>query len=208
MAFKPVKMSGQTRTNWLIDAAVFFGAVIAILSGIYFLFYPSGGYQGGRNALYGVVVLFERHTWSDLHTWGGVLMIAAVVVHFIIHWKWVKSMTRRVMTSLRTGSSSLSKGARINVIVDVIIAISFVITAISGLYFLFTPAGGVNTNTATTFLFNRVTWDVIHTWSSVALIATALVHFYIHWGWIRKVTVRFFLSLLPESAQSKLQTTP
>jgi hypothetical protein len=207
MAFKPVKMSARTRANWLIDAAVFSGAVVAVLSGIYFLFYPSGGYQGGRNALYGVTVLFERHTWSDLHTWGGVLMIAAVVVHLIIHWKWIKSMTRRVIPTLCTGSSSLSRGARVNVIVDVVIAICFVVTAVSGLYFLFTPAGGIHTSTVTTFLFSGATWDVIHTWSGVVLIAAALVHFYIHWGWIRKVTARFFLSLLPESAQSKLQTT-
>jgi hypothetical protein len=38
-------VSPKTRTNWLIDAAVFGSALIAALSGIYFLFLPSGGYQ-------------------------------------------------------------------------------------------------------------------------------------------------------------------
>ena len=44
---KPIRMSMQTRKNWLIDAAVFVGGLVAALSGIYFLYLPSGGYQGG-----------------------------------------------------------------------------------------------------------------------------------------------------------------
>ena len=35
---KAIRMSTQTRTNWVIDAAVFLGAVLASISGIYFLF--------------------------------------------------------------------------------------------------------------------------------------------------------------------------
>ena len=78
-----VKISAQNRNNWLLDATLFLGGVLAALSGIYFLFVPSGGYQGGRNPTYGVTVLFDRHTWDDLHTWGGVAMIAAAVVHLV-----------------------------------------------------------------------------------------------------------------------------
>lgn len=48
---KQVRISKQTRTNWLIDTAVFLGALVTALSGIYFLFFTSGGYQGGRNKL-------------------------------------------------------------------------------------------------------------------------------------------------------------
>ena len=68
---KRIGISMQTRKNWLIDAAVFLGGIVAALSGIYFLFLPSGGYQGGRNPMYGITIFFQRHTWDDLHTWGG-----------------------------------------------------------------------------------------------------------------------------------------
>ena len=57
-------LSAKTKKNWLIDAALALGGVIAALSGIYFLFLPSGGYKGGRNPMYGVTILFERHTWT------------------------------------------------------------------------------------------------------------------------------------------------
>jgi hypothetical protein len=45
-------VSKQTQKNWWIDAALFSSAVVAALSGIYFLYLPSGGFQGGRNPLY------------------------------------------------------------------------------------------------------------------------------------------------------------
>jgi hypothetical protein len=78
-------VSKQTQKNWWIDAALFGSALIAILSGIYFLFVPSVGFQGGRNRFYNFQFLFDRHTWDNLHTWGSIAMIAAALIHLIIH---------------------------------------------------------------------------------------------------------------------------
>jgi hypothetical protein len=201
MMFKPIRMSMQTRMNWLIDLAVFLGGVLAGLSGIYFLFLPSGGYRGGRNPMYGVTVLFDRHTWSSAHTWGGVLMIVAVAVHFAIHWEWVKRMSRRTWNTLIAKDGPLSRGAKVNVAIDLLIAVSFLICALSGLYFLFAPSGGANgelgTATAPVFLLSRTTWDLVHTWSGVVLAVAAVLHLAIHWRWVKNVSVRFFLSLRP-----------
>jgi hypothetical protein len=194
-------MSRQTRLNWLIDATVFSCAVVAVLSGIYFLFWPSG-FQGGRNAVYSTIVLFERSAWSDLHTWGGVLMVITVVVHFAYHWSWVTMMSKRVVNALRNRGSRMSRGARVNLFVDATVAISFLITAISGCYFLLVPAGGMqgsrNTGWDPYFLFSRTTWDLIHTWAGVAMIVAVPIHFAIHWRWITKVTSRFFTTLIPQ----------
>ncbi len=65
-------LAKATRRNWEIDASLFISAILASLSGIYFLYFVTGGYQGGRNPQYGVVFLFERHTWDLIHTWTGV----------------------------------------------------------------------------------------------------------------------------------------
>lgn len=206
---KPQKasMSAKTRANWLIDAAVFIGGVLAALSGVYFLFLPSGGYRGGRNPAYGIEILFGRHTWSDLHVWTGVVMIAAVAIHFAIHWQWVKMMGRRMIHTLGNGGSHMSKGAKINLAVDGLVAVSFLICAVSGIYFLFAPAGGLQQAAAaaqdTGFLFSRTTWDMLHTWSGVVMIAAAVVHFAIHWRWVKNVTRKFFLSLLPQPAVAR-----
>lgn len=197
------RMSAQTRKNWLIDAALFLSALAATASGVYFLFVTSGGYQGGRNPFYGVTILFDRLTWDNLHTWGGVLMIIAAAVHVVIHWGWVKTMTRRVVNIVFRRGGGLSRGGWVNVLVDLAIALSFVVTAISGVYFLLIPAGGFeggrNPAWDPNFLFPRATWDAIHTWGGVILIVAALVHFYIHWRWVRNVTVKFFASLWPHA---------
>jgi cytochrome b subunit of formate dehydrogenase len=209
---KPIRMSMQTRKNWLIDAAVFLGGILAALSGIYFLFLPSGGYQGGRNPMYGITILFSRHTWSDLHTWGGVLMIAAIAVHLTFHWDWVRRMAGRTVNALVPGGSRLSRGALFNVGIDLLVALSFLACAVSGIYFLFAPAGGFqggrNPGWDPNFLFSRTTWDLVHTWSGVVLISSAVVHFAIHWRWVKNVTARFFLSLVPTARASQAQPRP
>jgi hypothetical protein len=82
-------VSSQTRNNWLIDAVLLAGALTAAITGVYFLFLPTGGYQGGRNPMYGVTILFDRHTWDVLHTWFGALMIGAAAIHLTAHWGWV-----------------------------------------------------------------------------------------------------------------------
>lgn len=189
-------LSRQTKVNWLLDATVFLGAVLAMLSGIYFLFFVSGGYQGGRNATYGMTLLFSRTTWSDLHTWGGVLMIGAVAVHLGTHLSWVGMMARKIVATMRGQIRGLSKGAKVNIVVDLAIAISFLLVAVSGIYFLFAPTGGFdggrNAGWDPMFLFSRTTWDLVHTWSAVAMTVAAVAHLAIHWRWVTKVTGRMF----------------
>jgi cytochrome b subunit of formate dehydrogenase len=192
----------QTRKKWLLDAMIFLSGLVAALSGIYFLFVPSGGYQGGRNPMYGLTLLFSRHTWDDLHTWSGVLMVAVAVVHFAIHWRWVKVMSKHTGKALLSKEIKLSKGPRLNVAINVLVAVSFLLTAVSGIYFLFAPSGGFqggsNPGWDPMFLFSRTTWDLIHTWAGVVFIGAAVVHFWIHWRWIKTMTQQSFLSLLPQ----------
>ena len=198
---KSIRMSRQTRLNWLVDTAVFIGALLSILTGFYFLALPVGGYQGGRNPWYGVVILFQRQTWSDWHVWGGVLMILAVMIHFSIHWDWVKMMARRMRNAARGQGVKFSRGAKVNLGVDSVMALGFLATAVSGIYFLFLPTGYNGGRTAgwdPNFLFSRLTWDLIHTWGAVIMVVAALLHFVIHWRWVVNVTRRFFLSLLPQ----------
>ncbi|MBN1314999.1 MAG: DUF4405 domain-containing protein [Anaerolineales bacterium] len=199
---KRITMSGQTRANWLINAAVLTGAIFSLVSGVYFLYFPSGGFNGGRNATYGVNILFSRTTWDMMHAWGSILMIAAIIIHLAIHWRWVKMMARRMMKGLRGQGTGLSKGGKINVVIDLAIAISFIVAAVTGMYFLFLTDGGFqggrNPGYDPGFLFSRVTWDLIHSWSGIVMAVAAIAHVWIHWLWITKVTVRFFLSLAPQ----------
>jgi len=191
-------VSKQTQKNWWIDAALFSSAVLAALSGIYFLFLPSAGFQGGRNPLYNIQILFSRQTWDDLHTWGGIAMIVAAIIHLTIHWQWVMSMVRRTWKELTGQCGCMNARGRWNLILNILVAASFVLTAVSGVYFLFIPAGRWAADPM--LLFSRTTWDLIHTWAGAALIIAAVIHFAIHWRWVTKVMAKVFRSLKPQPA--------
>ncbi len=181
-------VSNQTRNNWLLDAGLFLSAVIVAASSLYFLYAPSGGYQGGRNPAYNLRILFDRSTWDDLHTWSGVAMIVIVLAHLLIHWKWVTSMARRLWREWTGQCACMNGKGRFNVAIDLIVAVSFLLAALSGVYFLFVGGSHGGTNPDPLILFSRTTWDLIHTWSGVVMIIAAIIHFAIHWRWVVKVT--------------------
>ena len=197
-------VSPQTRRNWLVDASLFIGALLAGLSGIYFLFLPTGGYQGGRNPLYNIQVLFNRQTWDDLHTWSGVAMIVAVAVHLALHWQWIATMSQRAWHELARKGNSMNSRGRGNLILNTLVAISFLLTALSGVYFLFVPSGQRAADPM--FLFARTTWDLVHTWAGVTLISAVVIHLVIHWKWVTKVTRKMFGRLLstPPAQQTSI----
>ncbi|MBN2258893.1 MAG: DUF4405 domain-containing protein [Anaerolineaceae bacterium] len=193
-------LSKTNRNNWLLDSLLALSGLVVGLTSIYFLFLPLNGYRGGRNPYHGLVILFDRHTWSDLHTWVGLAMIVIALVHFIIHFDWVVSMTKRVAREISGRKAVLNARGRFNVFVDAMIALGFFVSAITGLsYFLvagenslFTP--GARMMADTTLL------DLIHTWSGILMIVAAVVHFAIHWQWVIKTGRRLF-HLREESKQ-------
>lgn len=195
-----IGVSARTRRSWLIDATAFTGGLVSVLTGIYFLFLPSGGYEGGRNPMYGITILFDRHTWENLHTWGSLVMIAAVAVHLVLHWPWVRMTARRVKKALLHKGTLGSGSVKFNIVINALIGISFFICALSGAYFLLAPSGGFqggsNPNWDPGILFSRTTWDLIHTWSGVLMSAAIVVHFAIHWRWVKQVTRALYRSLV------------
>jgi hypothetical protein len=186
----PIKssVSSQTRNNWLIDSLLLISAVGATLSGIYFLFLTTGGYQGGRNPYYGIVILFERHTWSDIHIWTGVIATIVIIIHVPLHWGWIVNMTKRMVKELLGKSQNLNARSRFNVVINILVGLSFLVSAITGIYLLFVPGGPRMVVTDPMILFSRTIWDLIHTWSSVVVTLAVVVHFAIHWKWVVKVT--------------------
>jgi hypothetical protein len=195
-------LSKQTQKNWWINAALFISAVIAAISGIYFLYLPVGGFQGGRNPLYNVQILFSRHTWDDLHTWGGIAMILAALIHLVIHWSWVTNMAHRTWAGLTGKGSTMNSRGLWNLILNTTVAISFVLTALSGIYFLFVPGGRGAVDPM--ILFARYTWDLIHTWSGVTLIILAILHLAIHWKWVTKVSRKMLRLAVPSRPEVHL----
>jgi hypothetical protein len=178
-------LTPKLRQNWWIDALLGLSAILAVLSSLYFLAFPVGGYQGGRNPYYQLVVVFSRHTWDLIHTWSGVGMIMIALWHIVIHWGWIMGTAKRVWQMISGKGKGFGMRLIYNILLDVAVAVSFLICAISGIYFLFFPNSG---QTGQFLVFDKTAWDLIHTWSGVIMTITAILHFVLHWKWVVNIT--------------------
>lgn len=84
----------RTTTYLIVDLVIGALFVLETLSGLVMMFVLTGGYQGGRNPGYGRTLILDRHGWETLHAWGGLLMAAMVLLHVIMHWRWIVGMAR------------------------------------------------------------------------------------------------------------------
>jgi hypothetical protein len=84
--------------NYILFIIMFLLALLQAVSGfLLWLVIPGGqGYRGGRGVeLADSTFLWSRHTWIDLHDWVAVALVVMVIVHLILHWKWIVYMTKK-----------------------------------------------------------------------------------------------------------------
>jgi hypothetical protein len=50
------------------------------------------------NGLTGIVKLFniKGPILNNIHDWAGLVLIIVLIVHIILHWKWIITMTKRI----------------------------------------------------------------------------------------------------------------
>lgn len=91
------KKPNKARINYYVDILIGISFIVVALSGVILFFTGSGGYQGGRNPRYAQEVLgVSRLLWQDLHDWSGIAMMGGVLLHLVLHWKWIVCMTRNI----------------------------------------------------------------------------------------------------------------
>ena len=86
------------RLNYLLDSVIAAAFLLSGMTGIAFLIMGSGGYQGGRNAVFSSALLgISRSTWSDLHTLTSIVMIVGVGIHLAMHWRWIVGASKKLL---------------------------------------------------------------------------------------------------------------
>jgi len=79
--------------------------------------------------------------------------------------------------------------ARLNYWVDIVIAVGFLLSAVSGIILYAVPSGGYqggrNPYYGREILFlGHDAWKDLHTWASFVMVAGVLAHLVLHWNWI------------------------
>ena len=188
MKTKRTSVSTVTFNRWWLFLLLSVTGIAIFLSSVYFLYFPVG-FQGGRNPDYGIIIVFGREMWDAIHLWSGIGMIIVMVIHIAVHDKWILAMFKRFFQGKSKEIKPLKGKAQFNILLDAVAAISFLVVATSGVALLFLPSGR-SVEVVNGFLLSKATWDIIHTWSGVVMLIAAILHFYIHWKWITKVTGR------------------
>ena len=75
------------------------GLAEAITGFVLWLGFPEGG--GGGRLHGGISNLtywgITKHTWIEIHDWVAVALVAIVVLHIVLHWKWIVRVGRNLI---------------------------------------------------------------------------------------------------------------
>lgn len=52
------------------------------------------------------MLFLSRDNWNDVHIWGSLAVIAGIVVHLALHWRWIVCMVKRLLTPGERGASA------------------------------------------------------------------------------------------------------
>jgi len=83
--------------NYILFVFLFFLGLFEAISGfVLWLALPCGGGGGGRGRYDNGATFWSlsRNTWTALHNWVAVALLAIVIIHIILHWKWIVYMTK------------------------------------------------------------------------------------------------------------------
>ena len=79
--------------HYILFVILFFLGLFQTVSGfIMWLALPHGG--GGRGGSTATFWALSRDTWIDLHDWVAVSLLVMIIIHLILHWKWIVYMTK------------------------------------------------------------------------------------------------------------------
>ena len=97
----------RVQFNAMVNMAGFLVFAVLTATGLVeLLFLPPGTGGRGRGGEPTVTVLgLGRHEWGDIHNLAGIAFLGIVVLHLVLHWRWVKCLPR-LLTAARQDSAS------------------------------------------------------------------------------------------------------
>ena len=127
-----------------------------------------------------VIVNIPQATGIPFHEWVSVLFIVPLVIHILLDWKWVVSVTKRMF-------GRLPGEVRFNHVLDLIIFIMMTLALMTGFVIseAALPAMGINV-TIDPF------WSAMHDLTANLTMLLIGIHLAMHWGWIVSSFKRYF----------------
>ncbi len=172
MTSQPKKLN-INKTNLLLDIAVF----------IAFLF-----------------AMDPRTTGIAIHEWLSIAFGAAMIVHLLLHWKWIVTVTQRFFRKIATK-------ARLNYVLNVLFFIDMTLVIFTGIMIseAALPALGIR-------LQENFTWRFLHSFTADFSVVILGLHTALHWKWIVDSFKRYLIQpfiparRVPVTVQKEVQS--
>lgn len=139
-----------------------------------------------------IVEMEEHFTGLALHELLGLVFAVAFLIHIILHWDWVVSITR-------TFFQKLLHESRLNYILNVALFILMAFVTVSGV--LISRTLGLNLSLDENF---RRTLQSLHMVGSELVLVVVALHVAMHWKWIKTNAPKYLFGWLPKLS-AKLQ---
>ena len=94
----------KANRNYYVDTVIGIAFLIAGISALVFLI-PTDWIDFTVSTT-PTVLGINFGIWQSLHKWAGIAMMLGVVLHQLMHWTWITSMTKKILPRPRRGRSS------------------------------------------------------------------------------------------------------
>ena len=132
-----------------------------------------------------VVEMEEHFTGLPLHEVLGLLFAVAFLLHIILHWDWVVSITK-------TFFKKVLHESRLNYVLNVALFADMAFVTISGI--LISRTLGLNLSLGEEF---RRTLQTLHMVGSELVLIIVALHVAMHWKWIKTNSSKYLFGWLP-----------
>jgi hypothetical protein len=132
------------------------------------------------------VIVSESHI-TDLRTHKllGLLFTIILVLHIVLHWAWIVSVTKSFFNLLLHGS-------RLNYMLDVVLFINMVVALGTG--FAISRTLGLDFDIPRSAIRG---WTTLHATSSRLTLITVALHIALHWKWIAAHAKKYLFAFKP-----------
>ncbi|MDD4924128.1 MAG: DUF4405 domain-containing protein [Dehalococcoidales bacterium] len=137
------------------------------------------------------VFQLPRFMWIEIHSWLSVALTILVIIHIILHWRWICASIIKLENYISKRQQSIIE----RYITITALFFLFIVEILSGfvIWFLL-PRGAEDypsmiSGIGRTFWgFQRNIWLDLHVWVAVFIIGIIAVHIIIHWRWLLNMT--------------------
>ncbi len=131
-----------------------------------------------------IMILTSLDPWTTgqvIHEWMGVALMAAVITHLLLHWKWISQVIPRFFR--RLGGNT-----RLKIIVNLLFFVNITVVIFSGLTISLVAMPTLGIHIGRGLYLRR-----LHTLATNLIVFTVGLHAAIHWKWILDAIKRYIV---------------